>query len=798
MRKYGLVILFALSACISAVSGPHTTVAGEDSVSAQFFRDWYHRSDLVYYLEALDDHSIVETTTYGQWWRGERLTLSVEGLPHYLNRYYIDGMRVDDVFQPGNTQYVPNMEQYDMLLQTHQTRFFFTQDTTAQDYVSLTGNVGHLSNGEPMAGTTEIFNIAHRSPMQSADTYKHVSARRHIRGAGTVDAAYTIRSKDGRRYRQHLLADYGRRMLTREDERGLILNEPYYAADYYRVQADGYLPMPKNEVFSDLGYMLNFSQRGDAGSEYLFNYDEVYRLQNYSATLFAKRQYLTTGLTWASNLVRHKNLGFGKNIIDQDGESFMPFVADGNTHTLSWAVNYKQPLTDWLNVHIDAYNTLLHFRPTEEQFSNSIYLRSPVDESATDLYRYDWTSSSFTGGLLENTIGVDAHYQATEHLSLSGAIDLTLDGMLLRKKSKVTPNIEASFTLGWTPARWFELGLTLAHKRLHYTADYLRYFSDDYMNGEVRLSDGTLLATTGGRYHHYADKLWQTSYFELDIPLHFRFGRHEIVLQQSYKKYYHVWQTHYQGDMSDYGYYKTQDDVDIWYLQNGEKQYEVGYDEAFGKGFIRNTPYYFSQLTRYTYNGRKVYVSVSWQSMQAAGYSALGNGPTSNTLGILSETSANPNTGNVVNNQGGEYRGVGRLDLDKGYVCRIYVAYNICKWVQAGVTMKWTDGKPFSAYQYYRDGSQVAILPTSSRGTNPTDGDFGTRHCAKYNIDLHVQGKWTAGSVPMTLRAEVYNIYDFCHDLAEMAFVQDIPYAKRASMIMDIPIGMLMTYTIEL
>jgi hypothetical protein len=50
----------------------------------------------------------------------------------------------------------------------------------------------------------------------------------------------------------------------------------------------------------------------------------------------------------------------------------------------------------------------------------------------------------------------------------------------------------------------------------------------------------------------------------------------------------------------------------------------------------------------------------------------------------------------------------------------------------------------------------------------------------------------------MRLNIECYNMWDFCHDLAEMSFVQDIPQAHRASMIMDIPIGLLATYTIEL
>jgi hypothetical protein len=284
----------------------------------------------------------------------------------------------------------------------------------------------------------------------------------------------------------------------------------------------------------------------------------------------------------------------------------------------------------------------------------------------------------------------------------------------------------------------------------------------------------------------------------LDLPLHFHFGRHEIVLQQSYKKFFNVWHTNYLGDADDYGYYVPQDNVDVFYLYGGEQQYEIGYAPTFGNNWLMSSPYYFSQLTRYTFTGKKVLVSVSWQSMQASGYCGLGNGFHTNNVGVLTESTANPNTSNVIGNQSGAHRGVGRFNLDKGYVCRFYLAYNICKWLKAGMTIKWTDGKPFTDYGYFMQDSQISILPKESRGTNPTDGNFGKRHCAKYNIDLHLQGEWNIRNIPMRLNVECYNIWDFCHDLAEMSFVQDIPYAHRASMIMDIPIGILATYTIDL
>ena len=282
MKHYVAIFLLAIATPILFAQNPvHTKMSGESEVPTEFFREWYHRSDLIYYLEALSDHTIAETTTYGQWWIPERLAIAVEGLPSTANRYYIDGMRTDDRFQAGSSLYVPNMQQYNLCINTHTSQLYFSLDSTSRDYVQATYNIGQLGNGEPAWGTSAIFNIMHRSPMESADTYKHITARRHLTDAGTLDAAYTIKDTQGKRYRQHIYAAYGQRNITRENHQGLILDNQLYQADYYKVQADGQLPICTNSVFDYLGYRMNFSGREDGGSELLYNYNEVYDHKNY-------------------------------------------------------------------------------------------------------------------------------------------------------------------------------------------------------------------------------------------------------------------------------------------------------------------------------------------------------------------------------------------------------------------------------------------------------------------------------------------------------------------------------------
>ena len=79
--RYCLLSLLFLPYPAKALEVSHTAMDGSDSIPAEYFRKWYHRTDLIYYLEALNDHVIVENHTPGQWWLPDRLSLAVAGLP---------------------------------------------------------------------------------------------------------------------------------------------------------------------------------------------------------------------------------------------------------------------------------------------------------------------------------------------------------------------------------------------------------------------------------------------------------------------------------------------------------------------------------------------------------------------------------------------------------------------------------------------------------------------------------------------------------------------------------------------
>ena len=768
----------------------------EDSVSAAFFRDFYHQGHLAHWLDALSDHTVYQGLHLGQWDESGQLMFTIDGNSFRWNRFYIDGFRIDSRLTAGSSVYVPNMENYNLRINNRGSILNFELDTMARDYASASWNYGNL--GGISRGSADIIHLFHGTGTDDAYDRSTIHERQHIKNQRTVDIAYTFGG-----YRQHLYACIGNLMLPNYDQNGLLHDEPLYEASHDKLQMDGQLPT--GQWLDRAGYFINFSDKDNYGTEFYMNRDEVMNLTNFSASLYGVRGGLITGLTFALNDVSHNNLEFSRNVIDQDGESLEPWMPDGRTSELTWALNYSQTLLPWLSVKADGYNSLLIFNPDKETFSNDVYYQHTQQPSAIPLYRNQWTSHKFASGLIENKIGLEAQRQLSDKLALAGEAALTVDGMLLDGKTKISPNIQAAVKLDYKPLEWLNMGLTLAHDRISYNIEDIRFMSDDYLNGDVYFADSDrLFTTTGGRYHQYAKRLWQPGYFTVNIPVHLHFGKHEFAFLQTYMKFHHTWMAQFDDGTDANGF----TDADGYYFLNpGRHDYIVDY---MPKGMMSSnpfvsTPFYVTQNSRYTYRGETVLFSLSWQSMMGAGLSALGNGPASNNVGVLSESTANPNTFSTIENPDGKYPGVGRLDQDKAYVCRIYLAHNVNHLIQYGITGRWTDGQPFvyfnTATSTDSNGdTQMAIRPYCTRGINPTDGNFGCRESALFNIDLHARLTWrTAMQHVISLNVLCYNIYDFGNVYNEMCFPEgsEGKGQRGSNMTLTIPRGVVATLKIE-
>lgn len=795
-----------------------TILVGVDTIASSFFGQWYQTSDLGHYLDNCYAYTVYESETTGEWNLGDRNIFSIAGNSFRQNKYHLNGMRIDSRFQVGNTLLHTQMDRTGLVLDYHDGELFFFDDTLQAQQIRLTGNVGNLGGISP--GTRQLINLFHSSGEERTMDNRPVTMRNHVIGAGTMDANFAIPAY-GRRYYQHAYVHYGQRNLTAFDQTGI---SGMYPSEYYTAQLDGELPL--NAKHSTLNYFLVTQGRSDYGSELYYNRNEQanvrsYQAGLYSTTRFANNGKLVAGLSYEFHNVRHDTLEFARNLMDQDGEAFDPWYADGRVHSLSLSVQYDQPLLPWLRIHAEGYNSLLHFRPTTSTWSNAIYAQSIADAAPTPLYTYHWQSAAFTSGLLENEALVIAQKTVAKGLNLYGHLGVSLDGILLGNgQSVVTPNWLAKFAMEYEPVWWFKFGLSVSHHRMSYTWDEICYLSNDYMNGEIRYADNTLLATTGGRYHTPDKNLWmhQPSYAVLDLPIRFTFGktrRHEIAILNSIRKYYNQWFTDF-ADGLDANMVK---EGDFYFMREGAKEYTVTTQplDLMSSRVGGRTPYYMSNVVQYTYNGRKWFVLVSWQSYLMAGLSTMGNGPLHNNIGVLAESSANPNTYIALSESNHPYQGNSRLNQDKSFILRMQVTYNACKYFSIGFNGKFKDGQPFSTFTAVpttvNGHQQVALVDSDAKGINMANQAFGKREDAFFNLELRATGRWWVREVPMSLEVLCYNIYDFGTALTEYTF-DDYQHAtypywtntrgistmkdSRTSMSLCIPRGLLFTLRVGL
>ena len=825
--------MFAVSAALAlasmAIPAQAQPVMEHDSVGAEFFANRLHTSDVVPYLQGISPHTVYQGNHTGRWSDADGLIFSVDGQSYRQNRYYMNGMRTNLRLTSGMLPYLLNMENQNLRIDPLRAALHFTSDTLATPYLSLGGNFGNLGGINP---TTEgIVHLFHGTGVEGLHKAVTEHARQHVRVAGTMDVATDVGG-----YRQRLLVHVGSRSLPCFDVDGQSESHPLYTARYFQMQLDGALPAPRG--FSGAGYFATVKGKDDGYSEYGFNKDEQPQTLVAAFTLYGQRSRaqgrMTTGLTWGLNRLSRSNPEFSRNLADQDGEALEPWISDGTHHELSWALTARRNITPWLSFKADAWNSLVAFSPRQKEWSNLVYLQHCGESTATALYRYEWQSRSFAGALLENTFTLEAQRSyCQQRLRLKGEVGMSLDGMLLRSNSKVTPNLEALLELEARPWQWLTVGVQLQHSRMTYNVETMRFMSSRYQNGTVYATSATetrspekadyktLLTTTGGSSHHYASHLWQPSYFTLSIPIRARFGRHEILALQLIRKYYHTWHTSFSGGADAQGTWSeasvtpemaTEWGTDrqilpVYYVTPRSRDYEIGYlpSGLMGKG-LKSSPYYLSQITQYAYHGSRLYFSLSWHSMIGASVSPLGTGPAVNDFGSLSETTALPATLSVLQNLDGKSPAVGRTDQDRAYIARIVLLWNATKHFAIGGTASWTDGQPIQLYRTFLNSEttssaahrDVSILPLCTRGINPTDGNFGCRESAIFHIDLHARLAWRTAGHDMQLTAQSYNIYDFGNVLTEYCFAQGYTEGRGDNLLLTIPRGLLLTYTIKL
>lgn len=752
--------------------------------SAAHFRERYQTGSLINYINYISDDMLWESETSGGWANADRMLFSIRGNSYEWNRFYLNGFRLDSRFHSGSMLYVPDMQQTSLRTDVERGIIYLDDEDEAlehvnHDHFSATGNIGGIGGISP--GTRQIINIFHKSAEERL--WKPIEVRNHQLWAGELSASYGIPYCNGK-LQQRLYANFGTRRIVRFNEGGVISSadpEPgFYDAPYYKVQLDGQLPLGNSVMGKKLSlhYVLDMQKRSDLYSEFGYGSSEVADYKGYSASLFLKseKNNLTTGLTYALHDICRQDRNYERNIVDQDGEGFDPWYADGRLHEISWPVRYLHFFSlfdERLVLSLDSYNSLLHFSQAADSWGHNLYVQYE-DQGREDWYRYDFTGHDFTAGMLENTLTLRYEYDLCRWSRFRADASAALDGILLRDKALMMPTWEAEMAFDFHCKQWFDASIILGNYRTKYTWNQLRLLSSDYQNGTLS-GQYAPYPYYGGEYLSVRKGIQQPQYALVDLPIEFTVHqkgnkKHKFSILSTARLYYHNWQITHNPDYTG---------------EIGEKPYLLTYQQPVEGAGMFALPLYLSNTLKYTYQGPKVFFSLSWQSYQMSGLTTLGNGAENNSISTLSYSMLYPTLGENLKNPESPVRALGRLDQDKAFICRVQLGANITQNVQYMLNFHFQDGTPIC--NYVTDNGR--LYARNTKGINPSDGHFGMRKDAFFNFDMKLSYRGNInmrnqqldarGALPFSVELLCYNIYDFGTTWYEYSFDQYMEHGRR-------------------
>lgn len=761
-----------------------------ENASAAHFREHLQTSSLINYINYISDDMLWESETSGGWANADRMLFSIRGNSYEWNRFYLNGFRLDSRFHSGSMLYVPDMQQTSLSTDVERGVLHLSNDGASDHFLfnraSIEGNIGGVGGISP--GTRQIINIFHKSAEERL--WKPIELRNHQLWAGEMSVAYELPDPSHTHtLYQRLYANFGSRRIACFNEGGVISLEEHtpgityarYDAPYFKVQMEGELPLGKRVQPFRLYYLFDMQQRPDLYSELGYNLQEVVDYKGYSASLYLKKgKTFTTGLTYALHDAGHAYRNFERNIVDQDGEGFDPWNADGRLHELSWAVNYRYRflihpyVKQSLYLKLDAYNTLLHFSQAADSWGHNLFVKYE-NMPREDWYRYDFSGRDFSAGMLENTLSLEYSRYVTNWFTLRANAGIACDGILLRDKQLLVPSAEAELALAFRRLNWFEASLIFGHYRTKYTWNQLRLLSSDYQNG-VLSGPYAPYPYYGGEYLSVRKGIQQPQYAVVDLPIEFTVNQkggktHKFSILSTARLYYHNWTIARNGAALE--------------APTAEAPYLLTYQAPVEGAGMFALPLYLSNTLKYTYQGPKVFFSLSWQSYQMSGLTTLGNGAENNSISTLQYSMLYPTLGENLKNPESPVRALGRLDQDKAFIFRIQLGANITKNVQYMLNFHFQDGTPIC--NYVTDGGR--LYARNTKGINPSDGHFGMRKDAYFNIDMKLayrgninmrnQQLDAPGALPFSVELLCYNIYDFGTTWYEYSFDQYMEHGRR-------------------
>ncbi len=461
---------------------------------------------------------------------------------------------------------------------------------------------------------------------------------------------------------------------------------------------------------------------------------------------------------------------FLKDLKDNDGDGFFPFERLGSFSADIFRLNFAFPFefprrekkmrmelfgdVKWAS--LKGAESSFSFNPISFDRQPYLVVRWEEGRDYRNRNAYIRIGTIFTANLGDKvsffTKFLIQHSSLRFHSSENnfGSVNLGFDAGVVFFKDR---NPEVLLSYGQTPYEIREnVNFFLENKRPHGT---LYKWSDH--NNDLQYQDneeGEIFGYTGGPFHQLDA--------DLRLPIRKRFlitvstklsEKFSFYIKGLYKK---ISDNFWVRFREDYGFFDEIDGRLMYFYSRPFKDYELT-NYPFSK-----EPFY-GQILFQLKGGeeRKWFFSFSFLAHIGMGYTAYGNGPAANDIGVLAESQANPNSW---------INGYGRVDGDRAYVGKMYFGFYLFKKLSIAASLKYRDGNPFAFINTSWAHDQRILYFKTIQAEDERGVKGGPREDYVSDISIKVKYETKIFDRDVEFYVSLFNAFDFGSELSENVF----------------------------
>lgn len=508
-------------------------------------------------------------------------------------------------------------------------------------------------------------------------------------------------------------------------------------------------------------------------------------------TLKKKNILLKSSFLYEQENLAPLQLNFLKDLKDNDGEGLFPFEKWGSFSSSVFSLSLEVPYDFSVKhraTHIDMF---ADFQFTSLRAKEGSFENNPVSFDGLPYLVILWEKGrAYRNRNVKARIGTIVHTSLSDRFSLFAKFVCQVSSLRFQASENNLSFVNAGFDAGALLFSGKNPEILISYGQMPYEIrENVNFFLEKqapwgticswndtnndliYQRGE----EGQVFGFTGGFFHSVSPELrmpikkrWLVS---VSTPLSQKF---RLTVKGIFKKISNNFWVRFK---EDYGFYEEIDNVNLYFFSSPFKEFLLS-NENFDKD-----PFY-AQLLLHIRGGeeKKWFFSFSFLAHIGMGYTAFGNGPAANDIGILNESQANPNSW---------INGYGRVDGDRAYVGKMYFGFYLLKNLFLAASFKYRDGTPFAFIQVASFYNQHVFYLQTIQAENWKGVKGGPRE--DYVSDVSVQLKYQFNLLRWNaeLHVSILNLLDFGSELSEYVFSGGSRYASELQIPRSLRIGVL-------